>query len=211
MTVDSTEGRPALTQSAQMEDPRIADLLEHQGELGSDGRPTRLAMTAERVCGLLDEIDQLRGQLRKLTAEVEKLETQLAGHEVFDAQGTRHRDHLMNEMLDVRARAALATSASASASLLRQYREKQANLAEYESDSAEDGGRLETLRKAGRDKARDVKRTRELIARRLETLNSFLDKAEVATAPPGRATAAPRAARGRRPARRVIRRVRRRR
>ena len=199
-----------MAESISTQDPRITDLLEHRGELTPDGEPTRLALMAERARRHLDDVERLRAELSVATRETQELETRVVDSEEFEQRGGKHKEVLVDQLIDVRARAALSSSSGAGASLRRQYSEKQSLLKEYERDTAEQGERLERLKRAARDKARQVKRIRESISRQLGLLESVLGGVETGV-PVGGQGGAPSAGRARRPGRRVIRRIRRRR
>ena len=200
-----------MVESTETQDPRIADLLEHRGELNPDGEPTHLAAVAEKVLRRLDDVEHLRAELSEAAREAQELEAQAADREAHAGAGDKHRRVLVDQMVDVRARAALSSSSSGgSASLRRQYRDAKTRLEEYERDTGEDGARLEAIRQAARDKTRQVKQTRESISRHLGVLDSLLDGVDTAM-PAGNGASAPKVSRARRPGRRVIRRVRRRR
>ena len=203
-------------------DPRIAELLEHRGKLGPDGAQTRLAVMAEKARCHVDDIERLRSELSTATREAEDLETQLANGEAFKGEGSEHKNVLIDQMIDVRAQAALSSSFGVSAGLRSQYHEKRARIEEYERDAAEEATRIEMVRLVARDKAREVKQVRESISRRLAVLDSLLEGAE--TAAPNasgggaspmvdsrRLAVAPPVGHGRRSTRHVIRRIRRRR
>jgi len=200
-----------VVESIDTQDPRVADLLEHRGELNPDGEPTRLAAVAEKVLRRLDDVEHLRVELSKATREAQELDAQVAAREAYAGAGDKHRGVLVDQMVDVRARAALSSSSSGgSANLRRQYRDAKTRLEEYDRDTGEDGARLEAMRQAARDKTRQVKQIRESISRHLGVLDSLLDGVDTAM-PTGNGAGAPTMSRARRPGRRVVRRVRRRR
>ena len=201
-----------MTESVSTQDPRLAELLEHLGEVGPGGELTRLAVMAEKARQRLDEADRLRAELGRAARAAEELETRVADSMFARGESSEHKKALEDQLVDVRARAALSSSSGSEASLRRQFREKQAQLRDYERDIAEDRARFETMRQAARDKAREVRQIRDAISRHLEMLGSLLDGAE-ADVLAGGSVGGPSVAvvRGRRPARRVIRRIRRRR
>ena len=201
-----------MTEITSTQDPRLAELLEHRGEVGPDGEPTRLAVMAEKARQRLGEAERLRAELGRATREAEELETRVADSMFAAGESSRHKKVLEDQLVDVRARAALSSSSGGGASFRRQYREKEKRLREYQRGTAEDGERFETMKQAARDKAREVKQLREAISRHLAMLGSLLDGAETDALAGGRAGGPSVAvARGRRPGRRVIRRIRRRR
>jgi len=211
-----------VAENTLTQDPRIAELLEHRGELSPDGEPTRRAVMAEKARRHLDDVERLRAELHTVTREADELETRLANREAFEADDGEHKEVLVDQLIDVRTQAALSSSSGISAGLRRQYREKRAQLKEYDRDTEEERTRVEMIRQAALDKAREVKQIRESISRRLAVLDSFLDSADTAGAARETASApsagrirhlanAPTTGRVRRPTRRVVRRIRRRR
>jgi len=167
-------------------------------------------MAAEKARRHLDEVERLRADLDRATQEAEAVETVMADRLTFVEQGGRHREAIENDLADLRARTALASSAGAIAGFQRRYREKQTLLKEYERDVAEEAARLDTLRHAAREKARMVKQIREAISRHLALLSSLVEGTE-APAAPARLAEAPLVGAPGRPVRRVVRRIRRRR
>ena len=201
-----------MTENISNQDPRLAELLEHRGQVGPDGEPTRLAVMAEKARRRLDEAERLRAELGKAAREAEELETRVADNMFAAGESSKHKKVLEDQLVDVRARAALSSSSSGGASLRRQYREKEERLREYQRDTAADGARFEMMKQAARDKTREVRQLREAISRHLQMLGSLLDGAETDALGGGRAGGPSVAvARGRRPGVRVIRRIRRRR
>lgn len=195
-----------MTESISTRDPRLVELLERRGEVGADGEPTRLAVMAEKARQRLDEAERLRAELDKAAREAEELETRVADSMFAAGESSEHKKVLEDQLVDVRARAALSSSSGGGASFRRQYREKEERLRDFQRDTAEDRARFETMKQAARDKAREVRQLREAISRHLELLGSLLDGAETDALGGGRAGGSSvGVARGRRPGRRVIR------
>ena len=195
-----------MTESISTRDPRLVELLERRGEVGADGEPTRLAVMAEKARQRLDDAERLRAELDKAAREAEELETRVADSMFAAGESSEHKKVLEDQLVDVRARAALSSSSGGGASLRRQYREKEERLKDFQRDTAEDRARFETMKQAARDKAREVRQLREAISRHLEMLGSLLDGAETDALGGGRSGGSSvGVARGRRPGRRVIR------
>jgi hypothetical protein len=170
-------------------DPRIPALLERLKEVDPEGRPTQAAMLAQRVRGYLVEIQGLRKDLAHLATEINDMDGRASVlSERLNERGASEAD-LRYEAQDAAVRAAMAGSGSASASLHKRAAEHRRRVNEFEKDLQGDRERLAAVQSALKLKREAERSKRELIARRMNTIDALLNTAEDGLAGTGQQSA----------------------
>lgn len=185
-----------------MNDPRIDEILEHIDATDSRGEPTELAMVARRVQEHIGAVDELRDELTEAESTISEVENRAQVLTESLAERAKHRADLQYEAQDTAVRAALSSSSSGSASLRKQATHKRQNIEEFEKDFAEDQKRLDHAKETLRSRQGRIKQIRDQIARRMNTVDMLLQRAEVAWPQEQRPARRPAASKGHRQARR---------
>ncbi|MEX0761484.1 MAG: hypothetical protein WD208_05130 [Dehalococcoidia bacterium] len=189
-----------------MTDERVTELLQHADETDEHGNPTRRAQVAALTRPHLAEIEKIKGKLAESSAETLKLEAEETSFAERLADESGRTTDLVHEAQDEMIRTVLSEPAGESAAEPPRDRDGRQSVREFERKLAEDHQRLDSIRTRLRDKRKEVDRTRELMTRRLNILNSLIDSVDSVSGQDNTSTAAadaqPPAARGhaRRPA-----------
>jgi chromosome segregation ATPase len=160
-----------------MEDPRIEELLEHLDETDADGRPTRMAQFAQKVQTYLDEITELRKELDAASRDVVDMESRVASMESQIKDKESLQADLLYEAQDAAVRAAMAGTAGGAAAMLKMVEEKRQRLADFEAHYSGEKTRLERLKVSVATKRSVIRKNRDLIALRINTITNLLDRA----------------------------------
>ena len=163
-----------------MNDPRIEAILGHIGEVDRQGNPAELALVAARVQAHTDAVDELRRELEEIEGGIMDVENRAQVLAESLAERAKHRGDLQYDAQDTAVRAALSGSSAAAAQLRRQATHKRQNIAEFEKDFAEGQKRLEHARETLRSRQSRIKQIRDQIARRMNTVDTLLQRADVA-------------------------------
>jgi chromosome segregation ATPase len=184
-----------------MNDPRVEQILEHIGKVDRQGNPTELALVAARVQAHISAVDELREELEQSEGGIMDVENRAQVLAESLGERSKHRADLQYDAQDTAVRAALSGSSAGAAQLRRQATRKRQNIAEFEKDFAEDQKRLEHAKDTLRSRQSRIKQIRDQIARRMNTVDTLLQRADVAW--PAEAGASARRNSGARPVRRA--------
>ncbi|GEM_PF-886173 len=161
-----------------MADPRIRELLEHMGKVGPDGQPTRLAQFAQKVEEYMVEIEGLRAGLEQSATEISEMEQRVASTETHVKERESVRMDLAYEVQDVAVRSAMAGTSAGAAGLLRQVEEKRAQLADFDKVHGGEKTRLERMKISLSTRRAVIRKDRDLIALRLNTIEALLRRVD---------------------------------
>ncbi len=173
-----------------MPEPRIAEILEHRKDIGPDGKPTRLAQYGQKIKAYLDEIESLRTQLSQASEEVTQMEARAASMETQLKGQENLRHDLVYDAQDAAVRASMSDTAGGAALMLRQVEERQARVDEFDKGFSGAKERVERVRLSIANKRSVIRKSRDVIALRMNTISSLLDRASATEPELGAAPAA---------------------
>jgi chromosome segregation ATPase len=159
-----------------MTDQRLAELLEHLDETGPDGNSTVLAQFAAKVSGYQNEIEALRAELTEASNSITAMETRTAGMEAQLKDRESLRADLVYEAQDAAVRAAMSGSTGGAAGMLRHVEECRQKLNDFDAHFKGDQVRLDRHKISVDTKRAIIRQNRDLIALRLNTVSSLLDR-----------------------------------
>ncbi len=160
-----------------MKDPRLDEVLERTKEVGTDGKPSVAAQFALKVEAYLADIESLRKDLNAATAEVSELETRLASMNSTIMERDGIRQDLVYEAQDLSVRSAMSGFAGDSGGLKRLVEEKRSMISDFDKSHESEVARFERVRASLTAKRALIKKNRDLIALRMNTVASLVDRA----------------------------------
>ncbi len=169
------------------EDPRIEELMERLNDKGPDGAPTRAAQFAQKIKGYLFEIAELRAGLDQAAKDLTDMESRSASMESQMKERDSLRADLVYEAQDAAVRAAMSGSSGGAATLLKQVQEKRQKLADFDAHYSGEKTRYERLLASVSTKGTILRKNRDLIALRLNTISALLARTSQMEQEPGAA------------------------
>ncbi len=159
----------------QMTDERVTELLQHAGETDERGNPTRRAQVAALIRPHLVEIEKLESKLALSSTETFEIEDKARVLAAKLAEESGRTTDLMYEAQDEVVRNVLTDPPGDPVAAPLSDKDRRRWLRDFESNLAREHQRLDSIRSQLRDKRKEVDRTRELMTRRLNILNSLID------------------------------------
>ena len=161
------------------EDPRIDELLAHMDDVDEKGEPTLLALIARRVDSYEESIEKLREELEGYHGAVSSLETRAQNLAASISERDSIRVDLTSEAQEYAVRAAMSASSSRGAALRNEAEEKRTRLRQFEEEQSRDTRRLRETTRALEASSEKLTATRDQIARRMNIIDSLLQRAEI--------------------------------
>ncbi len=162
-----------------MDDPRIDELMEYVDAVDENGEPTSMAMIARRVATYVESVTESRDQISALHSDVETLETRADSLSAKVEEQKSHHDELAQNAQVAARLATTALNTGQGARLRKDAVEKRKILDQYEGELAEGEKRLSEVMRALQARRQTLVETRDQIARRMNTIDALLKRAEI--------------------------------
>jgi chromosome segregation ATPase len=160
-----------------LQDARIEELLEHLIEKDAEGKPTRLAQFAAKVKAYMGEIEAMRRELDQASTQVTEMEARAAAMESQLKERMNLRADLVYESQDLAVRASMSGYAGDSGGMLKQVESKRRQIADFDAAHAGEQKRVNNLKISISTKRSVIRKNRDMIALRMNTIASLLERA----------------------------------